>query len=53
MTESTDEPSDGCCRQCNDELADATHPRVLTWIEDGTVISRTFCTATCLEAWRS
>lgn len=54
MTESTDAPSDAPrCRQCDDDLADATLPRVLTWIEDGTVVSRQFCSDDCLEAWRS
>lgn len=53
MTETTDAASNECrCRQCDDDLADATLPRVLTWIEDGSVVSRRFCSDACLEAWR-
>ncbi|WP_161493151.1 DUF7576 family protein [Natrarchaeobaculum aegyptiacum] len=54
MTETMDEASNGPrCRECDDDLADATLPRTLTWIEDGTVVSRRFCSDECLEAWRS
>ncbi|UTF53841.1 DUF7576 family protein [Natronosalvus rutilus] len=39
------------CRMCGESLADTPDQRVLTAVEDGTVVHRYFCSDDCLERW--
>ncbi|MFA9414985.1 hypothetical protein [Natrinema sp. HArc-T2] len=41
------------CRQCRWSVEPSSERRVVTTVEDGTVVYRHFCGDECLERWES
>mgnify|MGYP006289432515 FL=1 len=52
MIDSTDEEPPEC-KQCGWSVESSSEQRVVTTVEDGTVVHRHFCSDECLERWES
>ena len=39
------------CEVCGDRIVDDPDHRTVTWVEDGTVVHREFCSPDCRDEW--
>ena len=49
--EDVDESSAPTCHMCGKKIVKEPDHRVVSWIDDGSIVTLHFCTGSCRESW--